>query len=112
MNIPPGAWLLLLFGLFDISAGVWAYLGPLEEHGAPRGYRNIGKTWHGRGAVCAALPAGVFFLTLGLAAIVEVDLLRRVFLGLAVIGLITALVFLFRAPRSVHPHWLRDAPQV
>jgi len=110
MNIPLGAWLLLFFGLFDISAGLWAYLGPPEEHGAPRGFRDIGKTWHGRGTVCAALPAGVFFLSLGLATIVEVDILRRVFLVAAVIAVITALVFLFRAPRGVRPHWLRDAP--
>jgi hypothetical protein len=112
MNIPPGAGLLLLFGLFEISAGLWAYLGPPEENGAPRGFRNIGKTWHGRGSVCAALPAGVFFVSLGLAATVELDTLRRLFVAIAVVAIITALVFLFRAPRSVRPRWLRDSPQV
>jgi hypothetical protein len=110
MNIPPGALLFLVFGIFDIAAGLWAYLGPPEEHGAPRGYKNMGRTWHARGAICAAIPAGVFFMMLGLATIEEDDTLRRLFLYVGGIALLTALLFLFRAPLRIRPAWLREPP--
>jgi hypothetical protein len=112
MDIAPGALLLMVFGIFDIAAGLWAYLGPPEDHGAPRGFKNIAKTWHGRGSVCAALPAGVFFLSLGLAAVVADDTLRRAFVYVAVLAVLAALLFLFRAPAAVKPAWLKEKPQV
>lgn len=110
MDISPGALLLIAFGIFDIGAGLWAYLGPPEDHGAPRGFKSMGKTWHGRGSVCAALPAGIFFLCLGLAAVVADDTLRRAFVYVAILAVVAATLFLFRAPAAVRPAWLRDKP--
>ena len=112
MNIPPGALLFLAFGFFDIAAGLWAYLRPPEEHGAPKGFKNMGRTWHARGAVCAALPAGAFFILVGLAIIVGDDTLRRLFLYVGGVSMVTAVFFLFRAPLRIRPAWLRQpAPE-
>ena len=108
MNLQPVALLLIVMGLLEIGAGLWAYLGPLEPYGAPRGFKNMGKTWHGRGSVCAALPAGVFFLFLGLGATVDDDTLRRLLLYVAGISLLLALFFLLRAPAQVRPQWLLE----
>jgi hypothetical protein len=109
MNIPPGALIFIVFGIVDIAAGLWAYMGTLEEYGAPKGFRNIARTWHGRGSVCAAIPGGVFFLMLGLATVVEGDTLRRLFIYVGAISLLTALFFLIRAPERVQPAWMRAA---
>src|SRR5437667_2122644 len=112
MNVSPGAILLIVVGLIDLAAGLWAYLGPLEDYGAPRGFKNISKTWHGRGTVCASLPLGVMFLSLGLGAGVDGDGLRQLFLYLAGAALLAALIFLLRAPNAIRPHWLRETPPV
>jgi len=56
----------------------------------------------------AALPAGVFFLFLGLGATVDDDTLRRLLLYVAGISLLLALFFLLRAPAQVRPHWLLE----
>jgi len=109
MNIPPGALIVIVFGIVDIAAGLWAYMGTLEEYGAPRGFRNIARTWHGRGSVCAAIPGGVFFLMLGLSTAVEGDTLRRLFIYLGGVSLLAALFFLVRAPERVQPAWMRAA---
>jgi hypothetical protein len=107
MDIPPGAILFIAFGIFDIGGGLWAYLGNLEEHGAPRGFRNIARSWHGRGSVCAAIPAGVFFMMLGLTTVVTDETLRRVFLYVGGVSVLIAVFFLLRAPESVWPGWMR-----
>ncbi len=107
MDIPPGAIIFIVLGLVDIAAGLWAYLGTVEEHGAPRGFRNIRRTWHGRGSVCAALPSGVFFVMLGLITVVRSETLRTAFLVLGGLALLTALFFLVRPPVQVWPAWMR-----
>lgn len=112
MNVSPGAILFILVGIIDLAAGLWAYLGPIEEHGAPRGFKNMSKTWHGRGTVCAALPVGIVFLSLGLASSVDSDGARQLFLYLAFAALLAALFFLLRAPNAIRPHWLKETPQV
>jgi hypothetical protein len=112
MTLTLGALLFIVFGLLDLGAGLWAYFGPLEADGAPRGFKNMGKTWHGRGSVCASLPAGIFFLCLGLGAAFDNDALRTLFLYFAGVSVIAAIVFLFRSPAWARPAWLRDKPQV
>ncbi|MFY9615739.1 MAG: hypothetical protein WAT58_10110 [Candidatus Dormiibacterota bacterium] len=109
MTIPPGALIFIVFGIIDIAAGLWAYMGTLEEDGAPKGFKNIHRTWHGRGSVCAAIPGGIFFLMLGLATVVQGDTLRQLFLYLAGLSLLTALFFMVRAPARVQPAWMRAA---
>ncbi|MDP9326545.1 MAG: hypothetical protein M3O87_08460 [Candidatus Dormibacteraeota bacterium] len=109
MNIPPGALIFIVFGIIDIAAGLWAYMGTLEAYGAPKGFRNMARSWHGRGSVCAAIPGGLFFLMLGLSTAVEGETLRRLFLYLAGISLLSAVFFLLRAPAGVQPAWMRAA---
>jgi hypothetical protein len=112
MTLSLGGVVLVLFGLVDLAAWMWAYFGPVSESGAPRGFGNIDRTWHGRGSVCAALPAGVFFLCLGLGSLVDGDALRTLLFYIAVASLAAAVLFLFRAPQWARPAWMRQPSRV